>query len=658
LIAIDAIALAAALVVSATLFGRRALLLYRLVRAGKPAARFGDVPARAKAEAVVVVGQSKLLQRLLPGLMHAAIFWGFLVLFPTILIAMIGAVDPHATLPWLGAQGWYALLVDVFALLVLAGVLTAFVIRKVQRPKRFVGSHIGEADLILAMIAGIVITLFLWHSSQIALGLNDYPASWAPISGSIAKLLHGALIPYLERAAVWAHVLIILSFLVYLPYSKHLHIVVAALNVYFGRTRARGRLEPIDFEQPEADMRFGSARVTDMTWKQTLDTMSCTECGRCQDVCPAYATGKALSPKLLIMAIRDQAMAEGPKALADASYTPPPIVPNAVTDDIVWDCVTCGACVRECPVGIEHIDHVIDLRRNLVMVESRFPEEAGSMLRDVDRSSNPWGKPQADRTHWADGLGVRVLQPGDPAPDVLFWVGCAPAFDERARQGAVSTAKLMLAAGVDFAILGPREACTGDPARRMGDEYTFQRLAGENVGTLNGAGIKKIVTTCPHCFNSIGNEYPDFGGHYEVVHHTEFLAELVREGKLNPLAGEQKITYHDSCYLARHNDVRSEPRELVAAVGKAIEMPRNRERTFCCGAGGARMWMEEKRGRPINQERVREAAETGAETLAVACPFCTVMLDDGVRETGAKLKVIDLATLLAEAVEKRRKLEA
>jgi len=657
LIALDAVALAAGLILSATLFGRRALLLYRLIRAGKPAVRFGDVPARAKAEAVVVVGQSKLLQRLLPGLMHAAIFWGFLVLFPTILIAMIGAVDPHATLPWLGAQGWYASLVDVFALLVLLGVITAFVIRKVQRPKRFVGSHIGEADLILVMIAGIVITLFLWHASQISLGLNDYPASWALISGAIAKLLHGPAVPYLERAAVWAHVLIILSFLVYLPYSKHLHIVVAAINVYFGRTRARGRLEPIDFEQPEADVRFGSARITDMTWKQTLDTMSCTECGRCQDVCPAYATGKALSPKLLIMAIRDQAMAEGPKALADPTYVPPPIVPNAVTDDIVWDCVTCGACVRECPVGIEHIDHVIDLRRNLVMVESRFPEEAGTMLRDVDKSSNPWGKPQADRTQWADGLGVRVLQPGDPAPDVLFWVGCAPAFDERARQGAVSTAKLMLAAGVDFAILGPREACTGDPARRMGDEYTFQRLAGENVGTLNEAGVKKIVTTCPHCFNSIGNEYPDFGGHYEVVHHTEFLAELIRDGKLNPVAGEQKITYHDSCYLARHNDVRSQPRELVAAVGQAIEMPRNRERTFCCGAGGARMWMEEKRGRPINQERVREAAETGAETLAVACPFCTVMLDDGVRETGANLKVIDLATLLHEAVEKRRTLE-
>jgi Fe-S oxidoreductase len=642
---VPALGLAAALIVAGALFGRRARLLYRLVRAGKPASRSDDVPARVRAEAVVVIGQSKLLQRLVPGLMHAAIFWGFLVLFPTIVIAMIGAVDRHSTLPWLGAQGWYALLVDVFAVLVLIGVVAAFVIRKVQRPARFKGSHLGEADLILALIAGIVVTLFLWHGSQIALRLNDYPASWAPVSSTVAHVLDGGpAVPYLERAAVWAHVLIILAFLVYLPYSKHLHILVAAINVYFGRTRSRGRLEPVDFEKAEQEVRFGSARAGDMTWKQMLDTMSCTECGRCQDVCPAYATGKALSPKLLIMAMRDN-------LLSGAST---PIVPNAVTDDIVWDCVTCGACVRECPVGIEHIDHVIDLRRNLVMVESRFPDEAGAMLRDVDRSSNPWGKPQADRVQWAEGLGVRVLQPGDAAPDVLFWVGCAPAFDERARAGAVSTAKLLQEAGVDFAILGPRESCTGDPARRMGDEYTFQRLAGENVRTLNSSGVKKIVTTCPHCFNTLGNEYPDFGGRYEVVHHTEFLAHLVHAGKLSPLPGDQTITYHDSCYLARHNDVRSQPRELVDAVGKAVEMPRNRERTFCCGAGGARMWMEEKRGRPINHERAREAAATGAETLAVACPFCTVMLDDGVRETGAKMQVIDLASLLHEAVERKK----
>jgi Fe-S oxidoreductase len=550
--------------------------------------------------------------------------------------------------PWLEAQGWYALLVDVFALLVLLGVVAAFAIRKVQRPARFKGSHMREADLILLLIAGIVVTLFVWHASLIAIGVANYPAQWAPISAFIARLLPSGLdlrTLLVERAAVLAHVLIILSFLVYLPYSKHLHILVAAINVFFGRTRARGRLEKIDFERPETEVRFGSARVNDMTWKQMLDTMSCTECGRCQEVCPAWNTGKPLSPKLLIMAERDHLLGQATT----------PIVPNAVIDDIVWDCVTCGACVRECPVNIEHIDHIIDLRRNLVMVESRFPEEAGTMLRDVDRTSNPWGKPQSDRTQWAEGLGVRVLKPGETAPEVLFWVGCAPAFDERARKAAVSTAKLMQAAGVDFAILGPREACTGDPARRMGDEYTYQRLAGENVATLNDAGVKKVVTTCPHCFNTLGNEYSDFGGSYEVVHHTEFLAQLVRDGKLEPAASERTITYHDSCYLARHNDVRAQPRELVAAVGKPIEMSRNRERTFCCGAGGARMWMEEKRGRPINQERVREAASTGAETLAVACPFCTVMLDDGVRETGAQLQVFDLATLLQEAVERKKR---
>ena len=630
------------LAVALALFSRRALFLYRLIRSGKPAARFDHVPARVRTEVVDVIGQRKLLQRLVPGLMHAAIFWGFIVLFPTIVIAMIGAADPHTTLPWLGEQGWYALLVDVFAVLVFAGVVTAFVIRKVVRPKRFVGSHLGEADLILLLIAGIVITLVLWHASRIALGWNEYPASWASVSNAVSHLLPAAVLPYVERGAVWAHILIILSFLVYLPYSKHLHILVAAINVFFGKMRPRGTLEKIDFEQPEADVRFGAARARDLTWKQMLDTMSCTECGRCQEVCPAYNTGKPLSPKLVIMYERDHLLGG-----ADT-----PIVPNAVIDDMVWDCVTCGACVRECPVNIEHIDHIVDLRRNLVMVESRFPDEAGTMLRDVDRTSNPWGKSQSDRTQWAEGLGVRVLEPGDPAPEVLFWVGCAPAFDERARKAAISTAKLLQTAGVDFAILGPREACNGDPARRMGDEYTFQRLAGENVATLNGAGVKKIITTCPHCLNTLGNEYGDFGGKYEVVHHTEFLAELVREGKLEPAASDRTITYHDSCYLARHNDVRAEPRELVAAVGKAVEMPRNRERTFCCGAGGARMWMEEKRGRPINQERVREAAATGAETLAVACPFCTVMLDDGVRETGAKLQVFDLATLLAEAVER------
>ena len=617
--------------------------------------RAANLSARARNEVTIVIGQRKLLQRLVPGLMHAFIFWGFLVLFPTIFMALAAIVDredPLAWSPlgWLERQGWYAFLVDAFAVLVLVGVATAFWIRKVQRPRRFEGSHLGEADLILAWIAGIVTTLLLWHATLIALGLNPWPAAWSPVSDALSSLVaDDTTTEALERVFVWAHVLLILGFLAYLPHSKHLHIATAAINVFFGRTRARGRLEPLDFEaEDESALRFGAGTIADLTWKEMLDAMSCTECGRCQDACPAYATGKALSPKLLIMGIRDQLFAEGPLALEGGALSA--LVPNAVTDDVVWDCVTCGACVRECPVSIEHVDHIVDLRRHLVMVESRLPADAETMLRDVERQSNPWGKPQTERTAWAEGLGIRVLEPGDPAPEVLYWVGCAGAFDERARAGAVSTAKLLLAAGIDVAILGPRESCTGDPARRAGNEYVFQALAQANVETLNDAGVTKIVASCPHCFNTLANEYPDFGGRYEVLHHSELLAELVREGRLAPVDGGTRITYHDSCYLSRHNDVLAAPRALVGCIGTPLEMARSGKRSFCCGAGGAHMWMEE-RGSQINEERAREAAATGADTLAVACPFCTVMLDDGVRQAGSRLRVADVATLLAESVE-------
>jgi Fe-S oxidoreductase len=651
------VALVAVVAVAGGIFVRRTLLLVRLVRMAQPSDRTGEVPARLRNEAVVFLGQRKLLQRLVPGLMHAFIFWGFLVLVPTIVIALIAVVDRHQTIPWLGHQGWFALLVDAFCVLVLAGVVTAVAIRKLQRPARFQGSHMGEADLILAMIAGIVTTLLLWHATRIALGWNEWPAGWSPVSHALSHLFGtGRGTRAAERVLVWTHVLIILAFLAYLPRSKHLHILTAVFNVYFGRTRARGRLEPLRFddEVPEEELRLGSGTVADMTWKQVVDTYSCTECGRCQDACPAWATGKALSPKLLIMGLRDQLFAEGPGVLAaraaGAEPAPTPLVPNAVSDDVVWDCVTCGACVRECPVSIEHVDHIVDLRRHLVMVEARFPAEADPMMRDVERSSNPWGKAQSERAAWAEGLGVRVLQPGDPAPEVLYWVGCAASFDERARASAESTAKLLQAAGVDFAILGPREACTGDPARRMGNEYVFQAFAEQNVETLNEVAAGKIVTSCPHCFNTLANEYPDFGGAYEVVHHSELLAELVRDGRIRPAAGDRAITYHDSCYLARHNDVLAEPRALVSAVGRPVEMERSGRRTFCCGAGGAHMWLEERAG-AINEERARQAAETGAETLAVACPFCTIMLDDGVRSSGGDLRVADVATLLAEAIE-------
>jgi Fe-S oxidoreductase len=604
------------------------------------------VPARVRNETTIVLGQRKLFQRLLPGVMHALIFWGFLVLAPTILMAGIGAIDRNATLPWLGHQGWFMALVDVFILSVLTGIAIALWIRKVVRPKRFDGSHLGEADFILGMIAAVVLTLLGWHASQIAAGLNDWPASWSFLSNWVSGAIPAPDVT--ERVFVWAHVCVILTFLVYLPYSKHLHIATAAVNVWFGRTRSRGRLEPLSFDLPDDELRLGVGTIGDLTWKQMVDAFSCTECGRCQDVCPAYATGKLLSPKLLIMGIRDQLFDEGPKLLAGEQLSP--IVGNGVPEEMVWDCVTCGACIHECPVSIEHVDHIVDLRRELVMMQSSFPSESESMLRDVERMGNPWGKPQGDRASWAEGLDVRVVEEGEPAPEILYWVGCAAAYDERARTAAESTVKLLQRAGVDFAILGAREACTGDPARRMGNEYVFQSYAEQNIATLNESGVTKIVASCPHCLNSLGNEYPDFGGRYEVVHHTELLAELVRDGKLEPARGEAEITYHDSCYLARHNDVRAEPRELVAAVGKPVEMPRNGKRTFCCGAGGAHMWMEE-RGSAINEERVREAKATGAETLAVACPFCTVMLDDGVRAADAGLRVADVSTLLLESLE-------
>jgi Fe-S oxidoreductase len=656
------VVLVALLAASGALFAVRVRFLIALLRAAAPVDRTGELPRRARNEATIVLGQRKLLQRLGPGLIHAFIFWGFLVLAPTILIALIGLVDKHATLPWLGDQGWFAFLVDVFAVLVLVGVLAALWIRKVQRPERFKGSHLGEADLILALIATIATTLLLWHASRIALGLNEWPRSSAPVSNALSHLFaRDSSTRVLERVFVWAHVVTILSFLAYLPRSKHLHIASAAFNVWYGRTGPGGRLEPLRFDDPdvpEEEIRFGAGTAEDLTWKQMLDTFSCTECGRCQDVCPAFATGKVLSPKLLIMGLRDQVFADGGSLVSARADRPDgapaeleALVPGAVPEESVWDCVTCGACVQACPVSIEHVDHIVDLRRHLVMVDSSFPAEAEPMLRDVERASNPWGKAQSERADWAASLGVRVLEPGDPAPEYLYWVGCASSFDERARRTAESTAKLLQRAGVEFAILGPREACTGDPARRMGNEYVFQAFAEQNVATLNDAGVKKIIANCPHCFNTLGNEYPDFGGDYEVIHHSELLARLVAEGRLSPRRDEGlSITYHDSCYLARHNDVLAPPRDLVAAVGAPVEMERSGKQTFCCGAGGAHMWMEE-RANAINENRVREAAATSAGTLAVACPYCTVMLDDGVQSTGDALRVVDVATLLAEATE-------
>jgi Fe-S oxidoreductase len=458
----------------------------------------------------------------------------------------------------------------------------------------------------------------------------------------------------------WVHVAIILGFLVYLGYSKHLHIATSAINVYFASTRPRGALTPlrIDLESTEADdLHLGAATITDLTWKQTLDLYACTECGRCQGACPAWNTGKPLSPKLLVMNLRDHLFEGGPQILearaADAELEPVPLVPEIVDEEVLWACTTCGACMQECPVDIEHIDTIVDLRRNLVMAESRFPPEAGAMLRNLETAGNPWGMPQAQRADWARGLDVRVIEEGRQSPEYLYWVGCAGAFDDRATSISKAVVRLLQHAGVSFAILGPRELCTGDPARRIGNEYLFQTLAEQNVETLSGAGVTKVVANCPHCFNTLRNEYPDYGGRFDVIHHSQLFAHLVSEGRLRPTGRvSATLTYHDPCYLGRHNGVYRDPRATLGSVPglRMVEMPRHEDRALCCGAGGARMWMEERIGKRINEERADEAASTGADTVGVACPYCLIMLDDGERARGARAEVLDLAQVLARSV--------
>lgn len=652
------------LAASLGLFARRAFLLVRLNRLGRPVERSGDLARRVLREASHVLGQRKLLQRPLPGLMHALIFWGFLVLLTTIAEALGQVVDPAFALPLIGRAGWLGLIQDLFAAGVLVGIAVALWIRLIQRPERFIGSHTVEAYRILGWITWIILTLFLGNAARIAQGTGEAPRAWTPISSLLARPLEGLSEAWLfgiEQSALWVHLALIFSFLVYLTYSKHLHIATSAINVFLASTQPSGALTPlpISLEALEAgEQSLGAATISDLTRKELLDLYTCTECGRCQAVCPAWNTGKPLSPKLLVMDLRDQLFAEGP-AIVEAraqgeAFEATPLVPEVVDEEVVWACTTCGACVRECPVDIEHIDMVVDLRRNLVMAESRFPQEAGALLRNLENVSNPWGLPQSQRAAWAEDLGVPVLGEGDPAPEMLYWVGCASAFDDRGKKIARSFARLLQAAGIPFAILGPRELCTGDPARRMGNEYLFQTLAEENVRILSDAGVRTIVANCPHCFNTLRNEYPHYGGNFEVLHHTELLDRLVREGRLRPSAElDALLAYHDPCYLGRHNGVYGEPRRLLEAVPgvRAVEMPRHGSRGFCCGAGGARMWMEERIGKRINEERADEAASTGADTVGVACPYCLVMLDDAHRSRGDEIRVLDVAQVLERALE-------
>ena len=688
-------------VVALAIAGRRLWWLRRLALSGQPAperiAAVRGHPGRDVAtETVEVIGQRKLLKWTVPGVAHALTFWGFTVLLLTIIEAYGDLFSRTFAIPGIGHWAFTGFTEDLFAVAVLAGLVTFAVIRlrsdphREGRSSRFFGSHTGAAWLVLGMILLVIVTLLLYRGAQVNTGVFPYAhgAFASQIVGHALAPLGAGVNSVLEVVFLLGQVAVVLAFLAYLVYSKHLHIFLAPVNVLFSRRPdALGALEPmrsngtvLDFEEadPDTDV-FGLGKIEDFTWKGLLDMATCTECGRCQSQCPAWATGKPLSPKQVILDLRDHAFAKAPYLLA-ASDAEREKLPDAVKaeagrplvgtaedhgvidPDVLWSCTNCGACVEECPVDIEHIDHIDGMRRHQVLIESAFPVEAAGMLRNLENKGDPWGMGGARRADWIGELDFEVpVVDGTIEPDVeyLFWVGCAGALEDRARKTTKAIASLLHTAGVKFAVLGPAETCTGDPARRIGNEFVFSMLAAQNIQTLNEAGARTIVASCPHCFNTIANEYPQLGGNYEVIHHTQLLARLVEQGKLTPAGRvEEKLTYHDPCFLGRHNKVYTPPREILEAVPgvQATEMHRCKSRGFCCGAGGARMWMEERIGKRINTERIEEALALSPDTISTACPYCLVMLGDAVSakkssgEAKQTLEVVDVAQLLARSV--------
>jgi Fe-S oxidoreductase len=679
-----------------------------------------------------VFAQSKLLKWSIPGLAHFFTMWGFFVLATVYLEAYGVLFNPEFHIPLVGRWPVLGFLQDFFAVAVLAGIVVFAIIRirknpeQIGRESRFYGSHNGGAWTILIMIFLVILTYAIFRGAAVNVlnyeGRAAFPyQSGAFFSDGMAALLaplgHTANL-WLETVALMAHIGVMLAFLLIVLHSKHLHIGLAPINVTFKRLPdGLGPLLPmeykgekIDFDDPAEDAVFGKGRIEDFTWKANLDMATCTECGRCQSQCPAWNTGKPLSPKLVMMNLRDHLFAKAPyiiegkpmpeegtvdfAKLGDSLHAHGvpedgfariggsgpeqalrPLVGTAeqggvIDPDVLWSCTNCGACVEQCPVDIEHIDHIVDMRRYQVMVESEFPGELGVLFKNLETKGNPWGQNAKDRTNWIDEVDFDVPVYGQDVEsfdgfEYLFWVGCAGAYEDRAKKTTKAVAELLAASGVKFLVLGTGETCTGDSARRSGNEFLFQQLAAQNVETINELfeGVetvdRKIVVTCPHCFNTIGREYPQLGANYTVVHHTQLLNRLVRDKKLVPVksTGGPEVTYHDPCFLGRHNKVYEAPRELVEASGVTLkEMPRHADRGLCCGAGGARMWMEEHIGKRVNVERTEEAMDT-ASTIATGCPFCRVMITDGVDDVAAarnveKAEVLDVAQLLLNSLDK------
>jgi Fe-S oxidoreductase len=664
--------------------------LIRYLRVGKPEDRFGNIGERIKNVLVVAIGQSKLMREPIAGAIHAMIFWGFLVLLAAVIESILEGLFPGANLNWLGPI--YSVLTisqDVFCVLILVGVVWAFWRRYVTRVKRLQGDAAEKKDatLILALIGVIVTSLLVMNAARAGAG-QEYWWAVRPVGALLHPLLSNpATAGTVFEAMWWLHIVTILGFMNYLPYSKHLHVMTSIPNVYFGALETVNKLQKIDFEQ-EGLEKFGVSDVEDFTWKQLLDGMTCTHCGRCTSVCPANTTGKILDPKQIIIQTHHRTMDKAPwmvgekkpATLGEGAATngemidaennevlSKTLVGDYISAEALWQCTTCMACVQECPVMIEHVPAIVDLRRSLVMMQAEFPPEIQPAFQNMENNFTPWAFSASERADWAEGTAVRTMEDATEQEreelDVLFWVGCAGSYDDRYKKVTKAFAELMDIAHVKFRILGTEEKCNGDPARRLGNEYLAQSLIQMNVETLNAYNVKKIVTTCPHCFNTLRNEYPDFGGAYEVMHHTAYIDQLVKGGRIKGMTEMQhKVTYHDSCYLGRYNNEYEAPRAMLENIPglEVVEMDRNKSRGFCCGAGGGQMFMEETEGKRVNIERTEEALATGAEVVATACPFCMTMMNDGVKakDPDGHVVVKDVAEMLLESIRGNAAVEA
>jgi Fe-S oxidoreductase len=601
------------------------------------------------------VGQARLIGGdFWPGLMHATIFWGFIILTLGTIEFFGKGVHESFVLPFLSNTPGYLIVEDLFSVAVIAAVAYAAFRRLVTKPRRLTLSR--EGLVILALIFGLMVTDLLADAARIVLApapTDHWQFAGAGLAAIFAGLPRGA-VTGLFHVSWWAHAILLLGFLVWLPYSKHLHVLAAPLNVFFAPQTPKGHFRTPDLENAET---FGVGAIEELTWKDLFDLYNCTECGRCTSRCPANMSGKELDPKMLILNLQEhllESAGSGRPGHASSGKGAEPMVGGVVRDNVLWACTMCRWCVDACPVFIEHVPKILDMRRWLVLTESRFPNELQPAFRNLENNGNPWQMSWQTRTEWAKDLGVRLMSDVREA-EYLYWVGCYGSFDERNKKVARAFVKLLQAAGVDFAILGNEEKCTGEPARRLGHEYLYQTLAQGNIETLKQYRFQTIVTACPHCFNTIKNEYPDFDGHFRVIHHSQLLDDLVRGGRLvlEPQASE-RITYHDACNLGRYNGVYEEPRRVLASAtrGEMVEMRQNRSRGFCCGGGGGRVWVEENEGRRVNQLRVEQAMEVNPDVLASACPFCLTMFEDGVKakDVADRIKTRDIAEILADRV--------